>query len=103
MERSRQSAPGENRCVRRQHQVPDTSRFLRILTSSLPHFLTSSLSHFLTFLNSPKHVFHAIEQISLVLRIGVRPRLEFFFRERLRQLLEQVPLFFGQLLRRQHL
>src|SRR5215831_16314398 len=49
--------------------------------------------------NLPEHVLDPIEQIPFV-GIGMRPRLEFFLGQRFRQLLEQVPLFFGEFLRR---
>src|SRR2546430_16313948 len=51
----------------------------------------------------PKHVLDAIEQVPFVLRILARARFEFFLREDTRQLFEQVPLIFRQLLRREDL
>src|SRR5204862_2038527 len=51
-----------------------------------------------------KHVLDAIEQVAFVLRVvAVRPRCELLLRQRHGELLEQMPLFTSQLLRRLHL
>src|SRR5438067_623808 len=63
--------------------------------SGSPTPRTSSAGHSLA-----KHVFHAIEQVPLVLRVVARSRLEVFLRQRLGELFEQLPLILRQLPRR---
>src|SRR5438270_616059 len=59
---------------------------------------TSSAGHRL-----PKHVLDAIEQVALVRGFFARAWLELFFRQRFRELFEQLPLILRQLFRSLHL